>query len=92
MHRSGYDVDSIPAYAEVRQFAMSWWAKDEGFSALPRPTRQAFVYDAIVDGTNVWSRYELLSGVAGGASGVIYYDVMRSKYRNASASEIFTIN
>ncbi len=92
MHRSGYDLEHIPAYADVRQFAMSWWAKDDRFSSLPRPTRQAFVYDAIVDGTSIWSRYELLSGIAGGALGVEYYDLMLHTYRNAAAWEIFTVN
>ncbi len=90
MLRPVHDLDKLPTYRTVRdKFALAWWqAHSSSFANLLPPSQKAFVYDAIVDGVNIWTRYELLSNM-GGAEGAIYGDYVRHIYRNASAVDIF---
>jgi hypothetical protein len=85
-----HSIDKMPDYRKVREFALCWWEKTQSaaFADLLPLSREAFVYDAIVDGVNIWSYYESLSGI-GSADSVSYNDVLLNTYRKASASDIF---
>lgn len=83
------DIDAMPGYRKVREFALCWWqSKSASFADLLPLSQQAFVYDAIIDAVNIWSRYELLSGI-GSADSVMYNDAVLNTYRSALASDIF---
>jgi hypothetical protein len=86
-----YHTEGIPEYRKVRQFALNWWKNSQSavFNDLLPLSQQAFVYDAIVDGVDIWARYAVLWRTGGGADAVIYNDVLLNTYRNASAADIF---
>ena len=90
MRSAKQDWDKSPGYKVVRdKFALAWWkAHSAAFADLLPLSQRGFVYDAIIDRANIWSRYELLSNIGPGDELLYNEDIMDS-YRNASASEIF---
>jgi hypothetical protein len=84
-----YDINYIPAYRPVRDFSVAWWKKrSEKFRAEPSMTQSAWIYEAILDGVQIWDRYQQLDGVSS-ANATLYFDAMLSTYENASPTDIF---
>jgi hypothetical protein len=84
-----YDIDYMPAYRQVRGFSLAWWKKhSEKFSAESSMSQSAWIYEAILDGVQIWDRYQQLDG-ASSANATMYFDAMLSTYENASPSDIF---
>jgi hypothetical protein len=84
-----YDLDYLPTYKIVRDFAAKWWKKNsEAFEHRPSMHQSAWVYEAILDGVQIWDRYAILDGTLS-ASGILYFDAVLATYQNASPSEIF---
>jgi hypothetical protein len=84
-----YNLDYAPSYERMRAFGADWWkAHSETFRGLPSMHRAAWIYEAILDGVQVWDRYEVLGGTASGDE-ISYFDVLLSQYENASPVAIF---
>jgi hypothetical protein len=84
-----YDIEYMPGYRTVRDFSVGWWKKhSERFSAQPSMRQSAWVYEAILDGVQIWDRYQLLNGQSS-ATTLSYFDGMLASYENALPSDIF---
>lgn len=84
-----YDPDYMPTYKGVRSFASEWWMnKTQTFTHLPSMHQSAWIYEAILDGVQIWYRYMELDGTLS-TDGIGYFDVMLATYQNASPSDIF---
>lgn len=84
-----YDINYMPAYRTVRDFSVGWWKKhSERFSAQPSMSESAWVYEAILDGVQIWDRYQLLNGQSSTIT-LSYFDSMLASYENALPSDIF---
>ena len=84
-----YDLDYLPAYKTVRDFGADWWKKNsQAFQHLPSMHQSAWIYEAILDGVQIWDRYAMLDGTLS-ADGVTYFDVALATYQNATPSDIF---
>ena len=85
------DMDNtIVPYKTIRdQFARRWWnSHTPAYAKLIGTSRNGWVYDAILDGFDLWYHYLMaFSGIS--ADGVAYFDVTMSMYQNAAWSDIF---
>ncbi|HEY9786545.1 MAG TPA: hypothetical protein V6D17_14145 [Candidatus Obscuribacterales bacterium] len=57
-----FDRAHVP-YDKQAAFADGWWKKNSrAYSTALVPPKDWWIHDAIVDGNNLWTRYELLAG------------------------------
>lgn len=90
--RSPEQMDkTLVPYKVIRDnFARKWWrSNSKTFRGLLRPSQDGWLYDAILDATNVWFHYLLLYTGGLDADGVIYFDVMLDLYQRASLKDVF---
>lgn len=79
----------LPSYRNVREFADNWWKENSQAFVHVRPMHQsAWIYEAILDGVNVWYEYKSLYGAAS-MSDKVEFDNAITKYQNASWHDIF---
>jgi hypothetical protein len=70
-------------------FAQGWWeTHSEDFKGLVGVSQDGWLYDAILDGANLWTHYILLYR-GSSADGVMAADAMLDTYANTSLREIF---
>ena len=84
-----YDMDSLPSYPSVRAFALAWWKQDsQTFKNRSHMHQSAWVYEAVLDGLQIWDQYGSLKGFMN-AERSAYFDVALSLYEDASPVDIF---
>jgi hypothetical protein len=50
-------------YDKQAAFADTWWKKNSrSYSSAIVPPKDWWIHDAVVDGNNIWTRYEQLNG------------------------------
>jgi hypothetical protein len=78
-----------PGYKLVRSFAAGWWKQNSlAFAQVPSSHQSAWIYEATLDGVQIWYQYQTLDGTLSASSELELGDLL-SRYENASPSEIF---
>jgi hypothetical protein len=83
------DRETVPYTTIKSDFAQGWWeAHNSEFKSLVGVAQDGWLYDAILDGANVWFRYIMLYKGTG-SDGVAVADAILSTYANAPVKEVF---
>jgi len=67
-------------YDKQAAFADKWWKNNSrAYSSAVVPPKDWWIHDAVLDGNNVWTRYEQLNGNKSSADYVMWRDAELAK-------------